>query len=124
MTRQNKEGRTILHLTATSNHSLPVADKLLKKAPGLSGMHNNNVEAALFSAARYGKVNLFNLLAGNISGYDAVSRQPFLQINNSSTVLHIAIISQHFELSLQIAKEYKYLIGERDIDGMTGLRLL
>lgn len=28
------------------------------------------------------------------------------------------------ELALEIAKEYKYLIGEKDMDGMTALQLL
>ena len=32
MTRQNKAGNTIQHETATSNHALPVADTVLRKA--------------------------------------------------------------------------------------------
>ncbi|GAY32066.1 hypothetical protein CUMW_273190 [Citrus unshiu] len=124
MTRQNKAGNTVLHATATSSRALPVADKLLRKAPGLLGMRNNNGETALFRSARYGKADIFNFLAGKIAGYDQPSKQPFLQRNDQSTVLHMAIISQHFELALEIAKEYKYLIGEKDMDGMTALQLL
>ncbi|KAH9660789.1 ANK REP REGION domain-containing protein [Citrus sinensis] len=124
MTRQNKAGNTVLHATATSSRALPVADKLLRKAPGLLGMRNNNGETALFRSARYGKADIFNFLARKIAGYDQPSKQPFLQRNDQSTVLHMAIVSQHFELALEIAKEYKYLIGEKDIDGMTALQLL
>ncbi|XP_044483286.1 protein ACCELERATED CELL DEATH 6-like isoform X2 [Mangifera indica] len=124
MTRQNNAGNTILHDTATSNHALPVADKVLKKAPGLLGIRNNNGEAALFRAARYGKTDIFNFLAGKVSGYDQTSKHPFLQRTDKTNVLHIAILSQHFELALQIAKEYKSLIVEQDVDGMTPLQLL
>ncbi|KAH9700633.1 ANK REP REGION domain-containing protein [Citrus sinensis] len=124
MTRQNKAGNTVLHATATSSRALPVADKLLRKAPGLLGMRNNNGETALFRSARYGKADIFNFLAGKIADYDQPSKQPFLQRNDQSTVLHMAVISQHFELALEIAKEYKYLIGEKDMDGMTALQLL
>ncbi|KAJ0084881.1 hypothetical protein Patl1_30691 [Pistacia atlantica] len=62
MTHQNNAGNTILHDTATSNHSLRAADKVLKKAPGLLGMRNNNGETALLRA-RYGKTNIFNFHA-------------------------------------------------------------
>ncbi|KAJ0084880.1 hypothetical protein Patl1_30690 [Pistacia atlantica] len=124
MTRQNNAGNTILHYTATSNHALRVADKVLKKAPGLLGMRNTNGETALFRAARYGKTDIFNFLAGKVSGYDQTSKHPFLQRTDKTNVLHISILSQHFELALQIAKEYKSLIGEKDVDGMTPLQLL
>ncbi|XP_031285132.1 protein ACCELERATED CELL DEATH 6-like [Pistacia vera] len=124
MTRQNNAGNTILHYTATSNHALRVADKVLKKAPGLLGMRNTNGETALFRAARYGKTDIFNFLAGKVSGYDQTSKHPFLQRTDKTNVLHISILSQHFELALQIAKEYKSLIGEQDVDGMTPLQLL
>lgn len=96
MTRQNTAGNTILHETATSNHALPIADKVLKKAPGLLGMRNNNGETALFRAARYGKADIFNFLSGKICNYDQASKLPFLQRTDKTTVLHIAILSQHF----------------------------
>ncbi|KAH9660794.1 ANK REP REGION domain-containing protein [Citrus sinensis] len=124
MTRQNQAGNTILHETATSNHAIPVAEKLLKKAPGLLGMRNNNGETALLRAARYGKGDIFNFLAGRVSGYDLGTKLPFLHRNDKTNVLHIAILSQHFALALQIANDYRYLIEEQDVDGMTALQLL
>ncbi|KAH9700636.1 ANK REP REGION domain-containing protein [Citrus sinensis] len=124
MTRQNQAGNTILHETATSNHAIPVAEKLLKKAPGLLGMRNNNGETALLRAARYGKGDIFNFLAGRVSGYDLGTKLPFLHRNDKTNVLHIAILSQHFDLALQIANDYRYLIEEQDVDGMTALQLL
>ncbi|GAY38358.1 hypothetical protein CUMW_036070 [Citrus unshiu] len=96
MTRQNQAGNTILHETATSNLAIPVAEKLLKKEPGLLGMRNNNGETALLRAARYGKADIFNFLAGRVSGYDLGTKLPFLHRNDKTNVLHIAILSQHF----------------------------
>ncbi|KAL5831148.1 hypothetical protein ACOSQ4_016502 [Xanthoceras sorbifolium] len=125
MTRQNRAGQTILHQTATSNHALPVAEKVLKKAPGLLGMRNNNGETALFQSARYGKTEIFNFLAGKISAYDRTSKLPFLQRStDKTTVLHMSILTQHYDLALQIAKDYNYLTSEKDGDGMTALQLL
>ncbi|KAF2303694.1 hypothetical protein GH714_021297 [Hevea brasiliensis] len=91
MTRQNGVGNTILHEAATTNLAVHIAEKLLKKAPGLLGMRNFNGETALFRAARFGKTDIFNCLA---------------------------------DLALQIAKDYRHLIGEKDGDGMTALQLL
>ncbi|KAL5831146.1 hypothetical protein ACOSQ3_016572 [Xanthoceras sorbifolium] len=124
MTRQNQAGNTILHETATSNHALPVADKVLRKAPGLLGMRNNNGESALFRSARYGKAEIFSFLAGKISGYDQASKMSFLQRTDKTTVLHMSILAEHYDLALQIANEYKHLIGEKDTDDMTALQLL
>ncbi|CAK7351521.1 unnamed protein product [Dovyalis caffra] len=124
LTRQNRVGNTILHETATSNHAVAVADKLLKRAPGLLGMRNHNGETALFRAARYGKTDMFNTLAAKVSAYDEDSLQFYVQRSDKTTILHIAILSEHFELARQIAFEYKHLIGEKDCDGMTSLQLL
>ncbi|KAH7561048.1 hypothetical protein JRO89_XS10G0162800 [Xanthoceras sorbifolium] len=96
MTRQNQAGNTILHETATSNHALPVADKVLRKAPGLLGMRNNNGESALFRSARYGKAEIFSFLAGKISGYDQASKMSFLQRTDKTTVLHMSILAEHY----------------------------
>ncbi|KAH7561037.1 hypothetical protein ACOSP7_016419 [Xanthoceras sorbifolium] len=124
MTRQNQAGNTILHETATSNHALPVADKVLRTAPGLLGMRNNNGETALFRSARYGKSEIFNFLAGKLSGYDQASKMPFLQRTDKTSVLHMSILAEHYDVALQIANDYKYLIGEKDADDMTALQLL
>jgi ankyrin repeat protein len=89
-------GNTILHETATSNHAIAVADKLLKRAPGLLGMRNHNGETALFRAARYGKTDMFNFLAAKVSGYDEAGLQFYVQRSDKTTILHIAILSEHF----------------------------
>ncbi|KAJ6995462.1 uncharacterized protein [Populus alba] len=124
LTRQNGVGNTILHETATSNHTVPVADKLLKRAPGLLGMRNHNGETALFRAARYGKTDMFNFLAAKVSGYDESGLQFYVQRSDKTTILHMAILSLHFDLAYRIALDYTHLIGQKDADGMTGLQLL
>lgn len=96
MSRQNEAGNTILHETSTNNEAVRVADKLLRLAPGLLGMRNNNGESALFRAARYGRVEVFNFLAGKISAYDQSSKMSFLQRTDKTTVLHMAILSEHY----------------------------
>lgn len=115
MTRQDKAGNTVLHATASSNHALPVADKLLRKAPGLLGKRNNKGETALFRSARTGKADIFNFLAGKIAGYDQPSKQAFLQRNDQCTVLHIATISQHFGNVLLILIIIIILIASSDL---------
>ncbi|KAF3950525.1 hypothetical protein CMV_023737 [Castanea mollissima] len=124
LTRQNLAGNTILHETAISNHSLEVAKRVLEKAPGLLCMRNNLGETALFRTSRYGKQDMFDFFAKKISGYDEENQKVFLQRRDKTTILHIAILSHHFELALQIATKFEQLVGERDSDGMTGLQLL
>ncbi|XP_011012819.1 PREDICTED: uncharacterized protein LOC105116992 [Populus euphratica] len=124
LTRQNGVGKTILHETATSNHTVAIADKLLKRAPGLLGMRNHNGETALFRAVRYGKTEMFNFLAAKVSGYDESGLQFYVRRSDKTTILHIAILSLHFDLAYRIALDYSHLIGQKDADGMTGLQLL
>jgi ankyrin repeat protein len=102
LTRQNRVGNTILHETATSNHTVALADKLLKKAPGLLGMRNHNGETALFRAARYGKTDMFNFLAAKVSGYDESGLQFYVQRSDKTTILHMAILSLHFGKHCQL----------------------
>jgi ankyrin repeat protein len=102
LTRQNRVGNTILHETATSNHTVAIADKLLKRAPGLLGMRNHNGETALFRAARYGKTDMFNFLAAKVSGYDESGLQFYVQRSDKTTILHMAILSLHFGKHCQL----------------------
>ncbi|KAG6695435.1 hypothetical protein I3842_09G097000 [Carya illinoinensis] len=123
MTRQNHQGNTILHDAATSDN-LDVAQKVLEKAPGLLSMRNHLGETALFRSVRYGKEKIFNFLMGKISSYSEANQQLFLWRSDKTTVLHVAILAHHFDLALKIAERFKYLVNERDADGMTGLQHL
>jgi hypothetical protein len=99
ITRTNHAGNTILHEAATldQKNSIEVATKMLEKAPELLSMTNKLGETALFRAARYGKTEIFNFLADKIlEHHDEASQQPFIQRNDKTTILHIAILAQHF----------------------------
>ena len=96
LTRQNHIGNTILHEAAISNYSIDVAKKVLEKAPGLLCMRNHIGETALFRSVRYGKQIMFNFLAKKISDYDEPNQKLFLQRSDKTTILHIAILAQHF----------------------------
>ncbi|XP_065626108.1 protein ACCELERATED CELL DEATH 6 [Quercus suber] len=124
LTRQNHVGNTILHEVAISNDSIDVAKKVLEKAPGLLCMRNHLGETALFRSVRYGKKIIFNFLAKKIADYDEPNQNIFLQRRDKTTILHMAILAQHFELALDIATKFGQLVAERDGDGMTGLQLL
>ncbi|KAK7831739.1 hypothetical protein CFP56_027078 [Quercus suber] len=96
LTRQNLVGNTILHETAISNNAIEVARKVLEKAPGLLCMRNNLGETALFRTSRYGKQDMYDFLAKKISGYDEANQRVFLQRRDKTTILHMAILSEHF----------------------------
>ncbi|XP_059438946.1 ankyrin repeat-containing protein ITN1-like [Corylus avellana] len=127
ITCQNDCGNTILHEAATLRHqenSVGVARRMLQKAPELLSIRNNLGETPLFRAARYGKTEIFDFLAEEISEYNEASQQPFIQRDDKTTILHIAILSQHFGLALKIAERFGHIIDKRDEDGMTALQLL
>jgi hypothetical protein len=96
--RKNDIGNTILHEAATldQENSVTVATKMLEKAPGLLSETNNIGETALFRAARYGKTEIFHFLAQKILGDDEAKQKPFIQRTDKTTILHIAILAQHF----------------------------
>lgn len=98
MILQNDIGNTILHEAATvdQQHAVDVAEKMLQKAPDLLLMTNDQGETALFRAARYGKTPIFEFLAEKISGYDEAAKQPFIQRDDKSTILHAAVLTHHF----------------------------
>ncbi|KAL6346955.1 hypothetical protein AAG906_006015 [Vitis piasezkii] len=81
---------------------------------------------AYFCAAHYGQTEMFKFLAGEMK---LTERNPedgkqYLQRNDSTTVLHISIFTECFELAHFIAESYSYLIEERDQDSMIALQYL
>ncbi|XP_030969542.1 uncharacterized protein LOC115989803 isoform X2 [Quercus lobata] len=136
---KNHSGNTILHEAATlssSDHeiSVKVAEEMIKRDQELLRMRNELGETPLFRAARYGKSEIFNFLAGESLklNYGEKDMQQFVQRDDKTTILHIAILSQHFGLALKIARDDRFrylephrpLVGKRDEDGMTTLQLL
>ena len=98
---QNHSGNTILHEAATlssSDHgsAVKVAEEMIKRDRELLRMRNELGETPLFRAARYGKTEIFNFLADESLNYGEKDMQQFVQRNDKTTILHIAILSQHF----------------------------
>ncbi|KAK9273443.1 hypothetical protein L1049_018253 [Liquidambar formosana] len=124
LNHQNDNGNTILHEAATTNQALVAAEEMLQKDRGLLRMRNNLGETALFRAAHYGKTRIFKFLADKISEFREPNSHAFFKRRDNTTVLHISILAEHFDLALEIAETYPDLITETDPAGMTGLQLL
>ena len=96
--RKNRSGNTILHEAATLDQgsSVMVAEEMINRDQELLRMRNELGETPLFRAARYGKTEIFNFLADESLNYGEKEMQQFVQRNDKTTILHIAILSQHF----------------------------
>ncbi|KAA8515559.1 hypothetical protein F0562_018830 [Nyssa sinensis] len=124
LTIVNDVGNTILHEAATTNKILPAAEKMLELAPELLTMRNVRGETALFRAAHYGKTEIFEFLAKEMDKLSESDRKLCLQRGDDTTILHIAVLAEHFELAIWIANKYQHLINAPDGDDMTALQLL
>ncbi|XP_050288408.1 uncharacterized protein LOC126727005 isoform X2 [Quercus robur] len=122
--QQNALGDTVLHEAAAANMT-SIAKDLLILAPELLSMQNHNEETPLFTAARFGSTEMFELLADLVEK----KQQPIyrhLTEKDGSTLLHMAILAEFFDLALKIAMKYPYLIEikNKNGNGMNGLQLL
>ncbi|KAF5813025.1 putative ankyrin repeat-containing domain-containing protein [Helianthus annuus] len=122
----NSSGNTILHETTTNNGTVEAAREMLCRAPSLLMMTNKLGETPLFHAARHGKTKIFKFLSDEVE--KAVQKgadlEMFLLRNDKSTILHVAILSQNFDLAVFITRRYPRLVAVKDGDGLTGLQLL
>ncbi|KAI3498963.1 hypothetical protein L1887_34752 [Cichorium endivia] len=126
LTCQNDVGNTMLHEAATSDRIVPAAMEMLRRAPTLLSMPNRRGETPIFRAARYGKNSMYDFLDAEMHKTiqsDADLRS-FHFRDDKTSILHISILTEHYDLALKIAAKYTYLIDERDGDGMTALQLL
>ncbi|KAL8201908.1 hypothetical protein R6Q57_011055 [Mikania cordata] len=122
----NSSGNTILHETTTNNGTVQAAREMLCRAPSLLMMTNKLGETPLFHAARHGKTKIFKFLSDEVETTvrKGANVETFLLRNDKSTILHVAILSQNFDLAIFIAQRYPRLIAAKDGDGLTGLQLL
>ncbi|KAL6320836.1 hypothetical protein AAG906_008836 [Vitis piasezkii] len=122
---KNDVGNTILHEVATSNEMTEVAMLILEKERKLISTPNILGEMPLFRAARFGKIHMFKLLADEVDkDGDEERRNQQFQSRDKTTILHIAIITEHFALAMLIVKRYPDLIGMKDGNNMTALQHL
>lgn len=113
LTLQNDAGNTILHEAATSNSTTNAAREMLNKAPELLSLSNFLGETPIFRAARYGKTMAFEFLATEVDKVCARMTEEhridaFFRRTDGTTILHISILAEHFDLAGLIATRYPY----------------
>ncbi|WJZ95933.1 hypothetical protein VitviT2T_014664 [Vitis vinifera] len=124
---KNDVDNTILHEVATYNAMTDVATEILNRAPELLTARNILGETPLFRAVRYGKDEMFKLLAEKLDRMDFETeedRKACLRRNDGTTILHISVFTENFDLALLIAERYGDLISAWDSNQMTALQHL
>eukprot|EP00261_Vitis_vinifera_P032555 XP_019073798.1 PREDICTED: uncharacterized protein LOC100256611 isoform X2 [Vitis vinifera] len=124
---KNDVDNTILHEVATNNSMTDVATEILNRTPKLLTARNILGETPLFRAVRYGKDEMFKLLAEKLDRMDFETeedRKACLQRNDGTTILHISVFTENFDLALLIAERYEDLISAWDSNQMTALQHL
>ncbi|RVW45973.1 Ankyrin repeat-containing protein ITN1 [Vitis vinifera] len=124
---KNDVDNTILHEVATNNSMTDVATEILNRTPKLLTARNILGETPLFRAVRYGKDEMFKLLAEKLDRMDFETeedRKACLQRNDGTTILHISVFTENFDLALLIAERYGDLISAWDSNQMTALQHL
>ncbi|KAF8409619.1 hypothetical protein HHK36_005697 [Tetracentron sinense] len=131
LTKRNVLGDTILHEAATTD-MVNVAAEMLKAAPDLLTTPNFMGEIPLFVAAHFGQRDMFNFLAHQMDDWIKVNNPEaredyhfgYWRRRDTTTILHIAILAEFFDIALEIVNRYPALMDYRDKQGMTGLQLL
>ena len=96
---KNDVDNTILHEVATYNAMTDVATEILNRAPELLTARNILGETPLFRAVRYGKDEMFKLLAEKLDRMDFETeedRKACLRRNDGTTILHISVFTENF----------------------------
>ncbi|XP_019073791.2 uncharacterized protein LOC132252516 [Vitis vinifera] len=124
---KNDVDNTILHEVATYNAMTDVATEILNRAPELLTARNILGETPLFRAVRYGKDEMFKLLAEKLDRMDFETEEDCkacLRRNDGTTILHISVFTENFDMALLIAERYGDLISAWDSNQMTALQHL
>lgn len=93
---KNDVGNTVLHEAATSNSLTQVATVMIAKQRKLLTKRNILGETPLFRAVRFGKIKMFKLLAHEVDKDNQEVRKEQLQSKDGTSILHIAVITEHF----------------------------
>ncbi|XP_011047002.1 PREDICTED: uncharacterized protein LOC105141472 isoform X1 [Populus euphratica] len=121
--RENVFGDTILHEAASTNMTTLVKE-LLEKEPLLLSMPNKYDEMPLFKAAQFGHTEMFKLLAGEVGNEGPEKVKHHLSRSDKTTILHMTILAEFFDLAYVIAKKYPGLVAAEDGKGKIALQLL
>ncbi|XP_021822440.1 espin-like protein [Prunus avium] len=127
---ENNHGNTPLHEVAVSGnleaakHLMDAAIKFKSIDPSYEdvlGIRNRLGETPLYKAAALGSTKLVKYLAGQVQ-QDVESH--FKREKDEISILHIAIIGQHFETAFWLLKKYPDLAKKKENNGLTSLQLL
>ncbi|XVF26122.1 hypothetical protein REPUB_Repub13aG0272800 [Reevesia pubescens] len=134
---KNIYGNTILHEVATTTN-LKAADLLIRELLFSDGPlnHENDIrereeiladrnkfgETSLFRAAEYGNKMMVMYLAREIERVGNL--QNHYKRDDGFSILHIAVIGQHFETAIWFLKKDPQLATYKDKNGKTSLHLL
>ncbi|XP_008241121.2 PREDICTED: uncharacterized protein LOC103339576 [Prunus mume] len=119
LTVENNRGNTPLHEVAASGN-LDSAKLLVNYHGALVEIRNHLGETPLYRAAAFGHTNLVQYLANQVSG----DIEQHFRRKDKVSILHMAVLGQHFETARWLVTEYPDLANKREENELTSLQLL
>ncbi|KAL5539260.1 hypothetical protein UlMin_044389 [Ulmus minor] len=127
---QTEKGNTLLHSAAATSQSGKVCKLLIDSVGGVKNknalelVHNRckKGETPLFKAVRYGRLGSFFFLHSIVA--NTVEDLSIFVRNDGQSILHEAIIMEHFDLAFYIIQLYKGLVNVVDQQGESPLHAL
>ncbi|CAL9026168.1 unnamed protein product [Prunus brigantina] len=116
---ENNRGNTPLHEVAASGN-LDAAELLVEYRGALVEIRNHLGETPLYRAGAFGHTKLVQYLANQVNG----DIEQHFRRKDKVSILHMAVLGQHFETALWLVTEYPDLANRREENGLTSLQLL
>ncbi|KAG5550158.1 hypothetical protein RHGRI_015196 [Rhododendron griersonianum] len=113
----NWRGDTVLHEAARFGR-VNVVEIIMERERELVLERNAMGGTPLYSAAANGEREVFNLLKV------AAADEELLRRDDSCTILHAAILGEHYSLAMEIVESFPNLAGAHDKNGNTALNML
>ncbi|KAG5550146.1 hypothetical protein RHGRI_015189 [Rhododendron griersonianum] len=113
----NWRGDTVLHEAARFGR-VNVVEIIMERERELVSERNAMGGTPLYSAAANGEREVFNLLKV------ATADEELLRRDDGCTILHAAIMGEHYSLAMEIVESFPNLAGAHDKNGNTALNML
>ncbi|XP_058215092.1 uncharacterized protein LOC131326354 isoform X1 [Rhododendron vialii] len=113
----NWRGDTVLHEAARFGR-VNVVEIIMERERELVSERNAMGGTPLYSAAVNGEREVFNLLKV------AAADEELLRRDDGCTILHAAIMGEHYSLAMEIVESFPNLAGAHDKNGNTALNML
>ncbi|KAG9451777.1 hypothetical protein H6P81_004681 [Aristolochia fimbriata] len=130
---KNKSGSTPLHLAAAQGDWEMCEVLASVAAKDLIASRNADGETPLFVAALHGKMEPFFVLLNKLREDNEIEQiDHYIRRNDGNTILHVAILGEHFDLAFQIIKIYQdverneenVLVNTHNEKGQSALHIL